>query len=362
MKRIYYITNMFPGKHDNYGIFCKKTFDFFNNSEEFSITLFSGIKGKSFIKMWNIIRYIVLLLSISINLILKFNNFDIIYIQYVWKHAFFVTYFLKRLIKRDKNFFINFHGEDLTKYALLNNTEKKQFRNLCYYATGIVVPSLYFKELLCKTLDFVVSEKIIISPSGGINSKIFFKQNNNDSKTIIYCSRFDYNKGWDDFILAARDIIKKDNEIKFKMIGYGKEINSVKELLFQNDLQDSIELIINPTQNEIADIYSKSTLFIFPTRLEESLGLVALEAMSCGLPVIASNIGAIGEYIKDSENGFLYQPGNIKELTSKILRFFEKSREEIIQMKKSAIDIAEIYKDKNVEIDFIHKISTLIQN
>ncbi len=361
MKRIYYITNMFPGKHDNYGIFCKKTFDFFNNSKDFSITIFSGIKGKSFNKLWNIIRYIVLLFSISINMIFKIKKFDIIYIQYVWKHAFFVSYFLKNLEKKNKRLFINFHGEDLTNYDLLNKIEKKQFKKLCIFSSGIVVPSLYFKNLLSSLFDINLNDKIIISPSGGVNSNVFFKQNTNRDKTIIYCSRFDSNKGWDDFIMAAHDIISDRDDLSFIMIGYGKETNDVKKMIFQNNLQNSIKVVINPIQTHIADIYSKASLFVFPTRRQaESLGLVALEAMSCGLPVVASNIGAIGEYIKDNENGYLYTTGDVKELTSKIIKFFEKDNDEMIHMQKNAIDMAEIYKDKNVETDFIRKVLALI--
>ena len=130
MKRIYYITNMFPGKHDNYGIFCKKTYDFFVSSEQFEITGFSGLRGKSYNKLWNVIRYCILLLSIFNNLIFRIRKIDIVYIQYVWKHAFFITRFFKRIEKNKIKMFINFHGEDLTDFDLLSYGGKRDISNM----------------------------------------------------------------------------------------------------------------------------------------------------------------------------------------------------------------------------------------
>ena len=58
---------------------------------------------------------------------------------------------------------------------------------------------------------------------------------------------------------------------------------------------------------------------IFPTEREaESLGLVGLEAMAVGVPVIAGNIGGPSSYVRDGENGYLFTPGDYKELVSKV--------------------------------------------
>ena len=357
MNRIYYITNMFPGKHDNYGIFCKKTYDFFINSNEFEITKISAIKGKSFNKLWNVLRYCHLLFSIAFNLLFKNRTFDIVYIQYVWKHAFFITHFMKRLHKSNKIVFINFHGEDLTNYDLLDQREKTQFRQLCIEASGIVVPSNYFRNLLYNTLNMNLNKKILVTPSGGINSDIFFQRNKGVQNRIVYCSRFDKDKGWDDFINAAKELVLYNDNLHFLMIGYGKETTDVQKMIQELKMQDTIEVILNPTQKKIAESYSDGTLFVFPTRrLAESLGLVALEAMSCGLPVVASNIGAVSEYIKDNENGFLYEAGKIEELVEKIRLFFSQNIDEQTNMQRKAYETAELYKDKKVEEDFIHQI------
>src|SRR5690606_41173522 len=66
-----------------------------------------------------------------------------------------------------------------------------------------------------------------------------------------------------------------------------------------------------------------STLFPYTTLFRsESLGLVGLEAMSCGTPVIASNMAGPQTYIVNGMNGFLFSPGNSKELAQYIKKYF----------------------------------------
>lgn len=350
---------MYPSKKDNYGVFCKKIFDFFVESKNFEIVKISAIYGKSNIKVYNICRYAVLLFSIFFNLTFKKKIIDIVYIQYVWKHAFFVTKFLNKL--GGKKLFINFHGEDLTKYEFLSDKEKKQFQLLCDKATGIVVPSAYFKNLLLEIINLNKEKKIVISPSGGVDSsKFYLKNENKEEKRIIYCSRFDKDKGWDDYIEAASILLAKDKEYKFTMIGYGKETNNVIELLNRNKIFDRVELIVNPKQSLIAQKYAESDVFIFPTRLPESLGLVALEAMSCGLVTIASEVGAIPEYVVNNKTGFLYEKGNIEELVERIEFYFSLDKENKEYMKMAVLEMAEKYKDGNVQEVFLEEINNLV--
>ena len=232
MKNIYYITNMFPGKNDNYGIFCEKVYNFFEKSDDFCVKRLSAIYGKSHKKLYNIFRYIFLLISITKTLIFSIKKIDLIYIQYIWKHSFFFSNFCPYIKKGNKKLVINFHGEDLTNYSLLSIKEKKSFIRLCMYADLIIVPSVYFKNLLISQLAFCET-KIFVSPSGGVNSKNFFKTKklNTGKTTLVYCSRFDSDKGWDDFILGIKSLSEKKIELKAKMIGYGKQLNDVFNLI-----------------------------------------------------------------------------------------------------------------------------------
>jgi glycosyltransferase involved in cell wall biosynthesis len=66
--------------------------------------------------------------------------------------------------------------------------------------------------------------------------------------------------------------------------------------------------------------YNVSDVFIFPTLRLESFGIVLAEAMACGKPVIASNIGSIPNVIDHEINGILFPPGDFRELANQIKR------------------------------------------
>ena len=70
------------------------------------------------------------------------------------------------------------------------------------------------------------------------------------------------------------------------------------------------------------DLYSQADLFVMPTHAE-ALGLVFMEAMAAGLPVIATNLPQIAEVVSDGETGFLIQPGDRHTLAAKIRHFIE---------------------------------------
>ena len=75
-------------------------------------------------------------------------------------------------------------------------------------------------------------------------------------------------------------------------------------------------------QSSLAYVYNAIEAFVFPTKRKgESLGLVGLEAMACGAPVIGSQIGGLKDYIIDGKNGLFFEPKNVEELASQLQAF-----------------------------------------
>jgi glycosyltransferase involved in cell wall biosynthesis len=71
-------------------------------------------------------------------------------------------------------------------------------------------------------------------------------------------------------------------------------------------------------QKTIPRYYNSADICIFPS-LHEGFGLVVLEAMACGKPIIASNIGSFQELISHGKNGYLFRTGDAKDLSEAIL-------------------------------------------
>jgi len=83
--------------------------------------------------------------------------------------------------------------------------------------------------------------------------------------------------------------------------------------------------------DDVAMVLNMLDVFVLPSKIRESFGMVLVEAMACGIPVIGSNIGGIPEIIKDSFNGYLFEPGNEKDLTDKLSKILsdEKLRKQL---------------------------------
>ncbi|KPL16658.1 MAG: hypothetical protein AMJ92_12630 [candidate division Zixibacteria bacterium SM23_81] len=79
-------------------------------------------------------------------------------------------------------------------------------------------------------------------------------------------------------------------------------------------------LMIEEVEHELLpQFYNLADIFVFPTVMKtEGFGIVALESMACGTPVIASRIGGIPEVVREDQTGFLFEPGNFQELSEKI--------------------------------------------
>ena len=75
-------------------------------------------------------------------------------------------------------------------------------------------------------------------------------------------------------------------------------------------------------QDEVAPLYSLADLLLLPSE-KESFGLVALEAMACGVPVIGSTIGGIPEVVDHGRSGFLSDVGQVNDMAENAIRLLQ---------------------------------------
>lgn len=94
--------------------------------------------------------------------------------------------------------------------------------------------------------------------------------------------------------------------------------NKLRILVSENGLEDVVSFSGRVSDEELRNYYSKAYCFVFPSLLE-GYGMVLIEAMSYGLPVIAFNNSAIPFTLKDGKNGILVENKNVKALKNAIL-------------------------------------------
>jgi len=128
---------------------------------------------------------------------------------------------------------------------------------------------------------------------------------------IAYHGRLIYSKGVQDLIVAFAGLYREFKCLKLLIIGegiYRKELEGLSSRLCNG----GILFLGEKCQKDIVKLLSVTDIFVNPS-YSEGLPSSVLEASSIGLPIIATNVGGTSEIIND-KNGFLYDPGNIKEL------------------------------------------------
>jgi N-acetyl-alpha-D-glucosaminyl L-malate synthase BshA len=113
--------------------------------------------------------------------------------------------------------------------------------------------------------------------------------------------------------------VKGSHPAKLLLVGDGPELETIERTVTERGL--SSDVIFLGDQEFIAGILPVADVFLLPSE-HESFGLAALEAMSCGLPVVASSIGGLPEVIEDGETGFLFDPHDVGGMSDVILRLF----------------------------------------
>lgn len=121
------------------------------------------------------------------------------------------------------------------------------------------------------------------------------------------------NKGTD-ILLNSAKIYEKDDVLTL-IVGFGDEYESLNKLKEKLELQN-IVFLGNQNQKNLRKIYSISDVCVVPSR-EEAFGLVALEAIACGTPVIATKQGGMLDFVT-KDVGILVEKENVEELATEI--------------------------------------------
>ena len=128
-------------------------------------------------------------------------------------------------------------------------------------------------------------------------------------------------KGQLTIIEAARQVASRHPDWHFLLCGDGKDESQFRDAT--RDL-DNVELV--GWVDNVGDWLAAFDLFVYPS-LHEALGSSILDAMGLGLPIVASNVGGIPEFVKDGVNGRLVEPEAPDQLTAAILQVLERNDE-----------------------------------
>lgn len=147
---------------------------------------------------------------------------------------------------------------------------------------------------------------------------------------VICVARLSWEKGLDYLIKAWSDVLLKIPNAKLVIAGEGQKRKEIEEMIDTYKLHESVLLMGNLPHKQTLEEISKSEVFICPS-LAEGLGVVFIEAQSCGVPAIGTRVGGIPDVIINNHNGLLIEPRNAEEISRAIIELLENKdlREEI---------------------------------
>lgn len=361
--RLLVITNMYPEiDAPAKGVFVKNILTDLERSG-LEIQLVKLVSGNSLYR--KIINYTFFYYRIFSQL--KLNQHIPVYIHYA-SHCALPVIIYTFLFQRKAPILVHTHGSDVLSEAGTSKFFAKIKHLLTYLllkkSNGVVTPSSYFKDVLVETFR-LPRNKIFISPSGGINADIFaptFNSTGSIKPKIGFVSRLTMDKGVLDFIELFEKLSSEFPLAEAVVVGDGPLKNHLQRKC-KNLKMTYFEYM---SQEQLAELYNDLDLFIFPTkRRSESLGLVGLEALSCGCPVVAYDGTGPSYYITHNHNGFLVPQGDIQGLLCCIKTYLLMSGSEALQLKQNALTSVEEYSSLTVNanlVDYLKSFMLFEQN
>ena len=260
--------------------------------------------------------YTVSLASEILQVTQKFH-LDLINVHYAIPHS--VSAFLARMVTHVP-YIVTFHGSDIT---LLGSDPSFLPINAMSLENSdcLTAVSEYLKRQAHETIR--INKKISVIPNF-VNPEVFrpakpsvAHEHLNRQLVIIHVSNFRPVKRIQDLVEAMGIVIKEDANIRLILVGDGPERQRIELLVKELRLQNHV--LMTGFRSDVPDLLRCSDILVLCSD-NESAGLTLLEAMSSGLPVIATKVGGVPEIVTDGRNGFLVAPRSPEEIAERILK------------------------------------------
>lgn len=352
LKKILVVSNMYPcKKHPSSGIFVRR---FVEELEEINVDYVLSVMRTTNGTLAKTLRYLKFYIETFFKCL--FCKVDLVYIHYA-SHSSAPVLAASRI--RQLPFYVNVHGSDVVPENERQQKFQKYTRDAVVRSQKVIVPSSYFAQVVQEKYC-ISSQKLFIYPSGGVDPSVFHPLSSDEitrirsrhnlnpkAITVCYAGRVSEGKGWDVYAEALKKVFDDGFQVNAILIGDGSQMDECNKLISKLNLESRITKRCLLPQDELCEYYNASDIFVFPTRREgESLGLVAIEAMACGTPVLASDFAAPRYYIEEGINGFKFDRHSPESLAELIERFASGSISKS-DLCEGALKTAQNYLDAN---------------
>jgi N-acetyl-alpha-D-glucosaminyl L-malate synthase BshA len=259
------------------------------------------------------------------------ENLDLIHVHYAIPHA--ISAYLAREMLRPERYLpvvTTLHGTDITLVG-----RDPSFLSITQFgiaqSDAVTAISKALREATQQTFCTSCNIEVIYN---FIDAEYYHRQPNenlrreiapNGEKIILHISTFRPVKRITDCIEVVARMRQRETDsrsqfaVKLVMCGDGPERQEAEKLASDRGISDAVIFAGKQPQAVIRDYLSIADLLLL-TSQSESFGLVALEAMACEVPVIATRVGGVPEVVEEGETGFLFPVGDVEAMANAAIR------------------------------------------
>jgi len=286
--------------------------------------------------------------------VVKAHSIDVLHVHYAIPHAYAAYMAKKMLLDEDISIPIvtTLHGTDITLVGS-HPFYRPAVTFSINHSDCVTAVSESLKQDTLRLFDIKTEIKVI---PNFIDTKKFENKEKpcersllapTDDKIITHISNFRPLKRIND-VIDVFEQISTNVSSKLLMVGEGPEKSKAMAYVKSKGLNEKVVFLGN--SNEIDKILCYSDLFLLPSEME-SFGLVALEAMANGVPVISSNAGGLSEVNKHGFSGFLSDVGEVNSMAKNALELLL-DEEKLNKFKKQAKKQAQLFNIDKVVTEY----------
>lgn len=189
------------------------------------------------------------------------------------------------------------------------------------HAQAVISVSRVADEFVESIMGSDFKARRFIIPNAVDTSKYTPPEREPEDNIVLFVGRLVYRKGLHVLVRATQRVRSKD--FKLYIVGGGYMELPIRMLAKAYGVEDRVELLGVVPERDKVELYRKAKIVVVPSIFNESFGIVALEAMATGRPVIASRVGGLEDVVVNGETGILVEPGSEEKLAEAIETLLE---------------------------------------
>lgn len=269
---------------------------------------------------WGFLWGVFYAVSVCVFLFKKRNDYDIIHCHIVQGFHTVVSLLFKYLFSKKLLVKMSSSGET-SDFNLLKEVKFGWFLLRCIRHVDAIISVC--KKSTEEILKNGFSKDILIEIPNGVDTLKFFKpaqKKRKNHSNIIFVGRLDSYKGVNYLMNGFKDVLSIIKNVTLTIIGNGPDECLLRDMAKDLGIIDNV--VFKGRKEDIWSELCDADIFVLPS-LSEGMSNVLLEAMSCGLPVVATSVGGNGDLIKDRCNGMLIEPRDSAKLGGALLELVE---------------------------------------